>query len=295
MKRQIEDMYEQSGNTKVTIVVQSMGAPTTLYFLDPNNGIVTQDWKNMYLHAFVSLSGAWAGSPLALKEQVSGGILRHIVGRLINDSAIARRLQSVYWLLPNPAVFNDTTVIIRTPDHTYTSSNYSQLFTNLGFKQGYTMYQGVENINKGFPDPGMPTYCCWGVGFKTNLTYTYREDFPKGAENDPEVTAHTDGDGVVNAMASEVCLQWNGTRECYQTFPNVSHNDMAKNTNVIEAVAKVVTNLGNKSDPKPSDKIMGSILNSMTSRNLRAYANIHQMIGKKLKMVRINNYYYGHR
>ena len=72
MKRQIEDMYEQSGNTKVTIIVQSMGAPTTLYFLDPNNGIVTQDWKNMYIHALVSLSGAWAGSPLTVREQVSG-------------------------------------------------------------------------------------------------------------------------------------------------------------------------------------------------------------------------------
>ena len=49
VKQQIEDMYVQSDNTKVTIVAHSMGAPTTLFFLNPENGIVTPDF------------GGWAG------------------------------------------------------------------------------------------------------------------------------------------------------------------------------------------------------------------------------------------
>ena len=153
------------------------------------------------------------------------------------------------------------------------------------------MYQGVENINKGFPAPGVPTYCYWGVGFNTNLTYTYSEDFPEGAKKDPVVSAHTDGDQIVNAMASEVCLRWKDDLVEHQTFNKVSHVQMARNMGVIETVAKVVTNLGSKSHPKPSDNKMENLLDPMTSWSLKAY---HQMIGKMLKMARINNYYYRH-
>ena len=117
MKQQIEDMYEQSDNTTVTIVAHSMGAPTTLFFLNPENGIVTSEWKSMYLHALVTLSGGWAGSLLTLREQVSGGtiggikipsIIKPGVEKYLRD--ITRTLETGFWMLPNPAVplFNNT-------------------------------------------------------------------------------------------------------------------------------------------------------------------------------------------
>ena len=157
------------------------------------------------------------------------------------------------------------------------------------------MYEGVENINKGFPAPGVPTYCFWGVGFDTNLTYTYSEDFPDGANSDPKVTAHTDGDGTVNVDASKVCLQWKEDLVGNQTF-NVSHGDMVKNTTVLEAIAKVVApgvGSGPRSHPKPSadNRYMEGIFNPMTSRNLRVYNEIQKMIGKMLNVARSNSYY----
>ena len=49
-----------------------MGGPVSLYFLDTKNGIVSQDWKDKYLHAYVTLSGGWGGSPLTVQEIISG-------------------------------------------------------------------------------------------------------------------------------------------------------------------------------------------------------------------------------
>lgn len=49
-------MYAQNGNTKITLVVNSYGGPVSLYFL---TGIVTQDWKDTYIHGYVTLAAAW--------------------------------------------------------------------------------------------------------------------------------------------------------------------------------------------------------------------------------------------
>ena len=111
-------------------------------------------------------------------------------------------------MLPNPAVslFNDSVFVI-TPNKNYTGADYKDLFTNLDYSVGYTMYEGVENSNKGFPAPGVPTYCYWGNETDTPLTYKYSENFPDGAEHDPTIVNTTDGDGTVNTDASKVCLQ----------------------------------------------------------------------------------------
>ena len=55
VKKEIEDMYTQSGNTKVTVVVHSMGGPVSLYFF--TSGIVTQQWKDTHINAYITLSG----------------------------------------------------------------------------------------------------------------------------------------------------------------------------------------------------------------------------------------------
>ena len=41
-------MYKENGNTKVTLVVHSMGGPVSLYFLTK---VVNQQWKDTYIHS----------------------------------------------------------------------------------------------------------------------------------------------------------------------------------------------------------------------------------------------------
>ena len=55
----MEKTYANGGNKRVVIVVHSMGAPVTLYFLTE---IVDQEWKDKYLKAFVTVSGVWRGA-----------------------------------------------------------------------------------------------------------------------------------------------------------------------------------------------------------------------------------------
>lgn len=59
----IENTYVKNGNTKVVVIAHSMGGPLTLVFLRQK----TQAWKDKYIKALISLSGAYAGSVKALK------------------------------------------------------------------------------------------------------------------------------------------------------------------------------------------------------------------------------------
>ena len=59
LKQLVETMYEQNNNTKVTLVVHSMGGPVSLYFLA---NMVNQQWKDQYIHSYVTLAGAWNGA-----------------------------------------------------------------------------------------------------------------------------------------------------------------------------------------------------------------------------------------
>lgn len=63
MKLLVEDTYQQNNNTPVLLVAHSMGGPMSLLFLQDQ----TQAWKDKYIRAMVTLSGAWGGSIKALK------------------------------------------------------------------------------------------------------------------------------------------------------------------------------------------------------------------------------------
>ena len=50
------------------------------------------------------------------------------------------------------------------------------------------MYQGIETINRSFPPPNVHTQGFYGVDVKTPLSFHYTRSFPKGTEDNPEVT-----------------------------------------------------------------------------------------------------------
>ena len=84
-------MYQENGNTKVTITAHSMGGPTVLHFL--TSEIVTQSWKDTYIGNFITLSGAWSGGNEALQAAVSGIDLNGkdgVTHSMFSDSLLSR-------------------------------------------------------------------------------------------------------------------------------------------------------------------------------------------------------------
>ena len=239
LKMLVEEMYEYSNNTPVTIVVVSMGGPVTLYFFTT---VVNQEWKDQYIHAFVPLSGAWAGSTTTVDAEITGltadppaycGLLNCTVLR-----PFVRSLQGLIWLLPHASVWGNT-VVATTPNKTYTANDYSELFEDIGYPQGYDIYTDVEGINAQFPAPNVSVHCFYGTGIDTIETLNYDNGFPDTVAN----ITFGDGDGTVNTRSSEVCLKWAEEQSqpfFSQTFPGVHHNNMMSNTMVLEAIEEIL-------------------------------------------------------
>ena len=60
-------MYEEGGEQQVTLVAHSMGEVVTLYFL---TSVVTQEWKDRYINAFIPLCADWSGAYGAIESVI---------------------------------------------------------------------------------------------------------------------------------------------------------------------------------------------------------------------------------
>ena len=215
--------------------------------------IVTQSWKDTYIGNFITLSGAWSGGNVALQAVVSGldlngrrrgnafNVFLQLLEKIENAlTPIIRSFQSIFFLLPRPSIWQNT-VLVTTPTQNYTANDYEKLFSDIDFDNGYTKFQGIESINQNWPAPNVSTHCFYGVGVDTPLSFHYKESFPEGARNDPEVTL-SDGDGTVNTPCSEICLQWDDGSYPFnsKTFEDVDHDEIIKNEGVLLEVGKIV-------------------------------------------------------
>ena len=255
MQGVIEEMYEQNNQTKVTIVVHSMGGPVSLYFL---NNIVDQAWKDRYIHAYIPLSGAWDGGALALQMLISGLSLDGESANFIISSEfwtelrdLLRTFQSSFWLLPSSDSMGSQLVIAQVGSDTYTTTQYNALFQRAGIVEGFTKYTNAKAINSGWIAPNVPTHCFYGLFPDKNNTpesFIYAtEGFPN---SNPTLTRMGLGDTLVNVQISEICLRWmsqsaNFTSRTFET----AHLPMVSDTDVLAAIAEIV---GAPADPTPS-------------------------------------------
>ena len=254
----------------MTLVGHSMGGIVSLYFL---NEVVTQQWKDMYINAWVTLSATWSGGNSVLQFVIS--------------NTFFRTFESTVWLLPKPSVWGNT-VLLTTPNRTYTANDYEDLFTDIRYPQGYQMYQGIVPINENYPAPRVATYCFYGTNVSTPESYTYDNGLNGSLTN----TAFGDGDGVVNLLGLQVCLKWrNEQSEPFNTttFPGVDHGQMRANTAVLQAIANVVgtptpsstTAPMPSSSPTPSSTTapMPSSSPTPSSTTVSAAASLTLMVG----------------
>ena len=99
LKGLIEETYDMNQLAPVVLTCHSLGCPYSSLFL--NNQ--TQDWKDKYLRALLSISAPWGGSAKIMGLYASGyniGIPRILVNP-ISLRAFQRSIKSSIFLLPS--------------------------------------------------------------------------------------------------------------------------------------------------------------------------------------------------
>ena len=241
VQKLVETMYKDNGNATVTMVAHSLGSPVTLYFL---TNIVTQQWKDKYLKALVTLSGVWKGAVKGITAVVSGnpdGIpgIKPLTARYLQ-----RTSPSNYFLMPVPDrnVWSSTEAVVVTPEKNYTVYDYPTLFNDMQYPIGYTQYKVLPSLLTTFSPPNVDTYCFYGTNMSTPAVLSYKEgQFP---DTFPSIVMGN-GDGTVNDMSLRACSVWKQTQSHkvnLRSFSGVEHVDMVKNANVLQAVLEIVSN-----------------------------------------------------
>ena len=239
-----------------------MGGPVSLYFL---TRIVNQEWKDTYIHSYVPLAGAWSGGNAILSNLLSGPVatsgFEAFFGSLPLRS-LYRTFPSFYLLLARASVWNDT-VLVATPTRNYTAREFQQLFTDAGYPMGYSQF---SEIDMGFPAPNVPTYCFYGLGVPTPMSFIYDNGFP---DAQPTVV-EGDGDNSVNRPSSEVCLRWANSGYPFNrtVFPGVDHGAILAHRPVLQAIggiARAPMDPINGAYPLPSLKAVHYIMVVLSS------------------------------
>ena len=248
-------MYQQNGNTKVTLLAISMGGPVSHYFL---TSIVNQEWKDTYIHSYIPIVAAWSGANGLPALIHPPAISIHLFFPLEISTEelfkLSRSYASLYWLSPRESAWKDA-ILISTPTKNYTASDYEELFTDVGYPQGYTQF---SEFDADLPAPNVPTYCIYSLGFPTPLTYVYGDGFPNAQ---PTQTIYGDGDGVVNKPSLEVCLRWANSSYPFNSsvIPGRDHFNITNDKLVQQAIGRIV---GAPEDPingKPILKLTNAI------------------------------------
>lgn len=226
----IEEMWTQSVNQKVTIIAHSMGAPVILYFL---NNFVSQKWKEQYIHEFIPIAGGWTGGNEGLVKFVSQ---INVLGNhtyLSNFTSSYRTMASSAWLLPNPLIWKDE-VLIETNGKNYSSETFKEMFNDINRDMDYHRFTSALSINGDYLSPNVSTLCIYGLNTLTPEIFIYGNDFPQSFIR----AIDGDGDGAVNRISSEVCLNWENQYEAsfaYKVF-NISHIQLLSEETVLDLI-----------------------------------------------------------
>ena len=241
VRKLIETMYNKNGNARVTIVTHSMGSLITLYFL---TNVVSQQWKDKYVQAFVPLSGGWKGTVKGLVSITSGNTEGIPVIKSKTARYLQRRAPSSYFLIPVPDhnIWSSTEPVVVTPDRNYTVYDYPSLFTDMQYSVGYSQYKVIPSLLTTLSPPNVDTYCYYGTGVPTATTLVYKKkQFPNAF---PSIVKGN-GDGAVNDASLRACSVWKQTQS-YEVnvleFPGVTHAGIVSNYKVLQAILNIVRN-----------------------------------------------------
>ncbi|XP_021917685.1 group XV phospholipase A2-like isoform X3 [Zootermopsis nevadensis] len=163
LKALVEETYGINDNQRVIILAHSMGGPMSLHFLHSQS----KSWKDKYIRALVTLSGAWGGSVKALKVFAVGDNL----GSYVLRESILREEQitspSLAWLMPSSLFWNPDEILIQTDEKNYTTKDFKEFFEAIDYPVGWEMRKDVEKYSVEFQAPDVEVHCLHGFGVDT--------------------------------------------------------------------------------------------------------------------------------
>ncbi|XP_014259587.1 group XV phospholipase A2 [Cimex lectularius] len=241
LKKLVEETYDQNNNTKVILLVHSMGGPMSVLFCQ----MQTQAWKDKYIRAIVSLSGAFAGAVKALKVFVMGDDL----GVFVLNQSVLKEMQitlpSLAWLMPNPLFWKPDEILVHTASKNYSLSNIREFFEDIDYMTAWEMRQDQAPYIK-FDAPGVEIHCLHGYGVHTLEKLMYKEGkFPESPS-----FKYGDGDGTVNKRSLESCTYWAGRQKqkvFHRKFLSVDHMQILREGQVLEYILGLVKKIQSES------------------------------------------------
>ena len=315
LKTLIEKTRSSTGR-RVHLVAHSMGAPYTLYFL---NKVVDAKWKEQNIANLISLSGAFAGAPEALRAVLSGDsdsfvfwglhLLRPLDARLMEATGGGFQFLIPFRPpgLPEGAVWPDTEVLgtvqmtnSSAPPRSFSFQDLDALVqlgvasaslktneeTRSMAKSMEALWQWMRNPatspHQYVRDPGVPMYCLYGDNMATQTGYAW----PSPDFDQSPLLLHGDGDGTVPADSLRVCHHWPST-QFHEAHP-VSHSDMVSDAVVlgrVESILRLTAHMGRPVNQGSSYLVWVSVSIAVLFVALVGIAIVQQLANRRMRRV----------
>ncbi|XP_067905710.1 phosphatidylcholine-sterol acyltransferase isoform X1 [Heterodontus francisci] len=240
LKKMIEEMHRAYGKP-VYLLGHSMGNLYILHFLKEQ----PQEWKDKFIHGFISLGAPWGGTVKSLAVLTSGDNYGLAVD-LLKIREQQRTTTTNPWLLPTTRAWPTDHVFVSTPTYNYTYNDYRKFFADIGYEDGWLKWQNSKGLLSDLPPPGVNMYCLYGTGIPTPVTYIYDEDFPS---SQPIQIVYGDGDNTVGIKSLSLCRKWKEQQKQKVhviEFPGKCHFDIIYDFQALEVIQDIL--LGNYSE-----------------------------------------------
>lgn len=251
LKDLIEQTYTINNKAPVHIISHSLGCPFVNHFLIEAALV----WKNTYIASSVSLSGVYAGTPVAMQALIAGPVYPHIPQQLPAIVAPAiRTFPCILWMFPSDdaqkSVWNND-VFYETDAKNYTYSDMQEIIHDLNATVLMKEWDQVEKVRySGLKAPGVPVLCMYVNDTRTAYTIKAKSISDMNAK----VIKSTMGDGTVNLRSLQVCQSWKQrdvikANEYQMGGSLAAHTDIIKFSPVIKDIIAWVTNPLLRSQP----------------------------------------------
>ncbi|KAK7601463.1 hypothetical protein V9T40_008904 [Parthenolecanium corni] len=260
LKNLIEKTYEENGEKKVVLIVNSLGGLMSLIFLRRQS----TEWKDKYIQYVISVAVGWAGSVKAVEAYVRGFSIgtaefsracsrfsaqplteqpreyAKLPQILLLPKSLLRTMPSIIWLFPSSKAWEKTDVLVRLRNKTYTLNNMEEFFTDLEEPNGWEMYQDIKSFQDEVSEPGVELHCLYATDIQTVALVDYSFSFFDYWKKQ----LNSDGDGTANLQSLQVCEKWKTETNKVKTksFPGLSHVEMIKNSEVLDHIIDIIDN-----------------------------------------------------
>jgi len=205
-----------------------------------NNFLVgsVQEWKDTFIKNFISISGAFGGSPKAIRE-------------ILGTNEAVKNFSGLSLMLPNPKIYGDTPLVFKN-QHTYTASSVLNLLND----EERQIYKISSNLReRSMQPPGCTVYIMCGDSLRTESFYEYKNissnpnlSNPINKLDEPfsqkyHYVADFIGDGTMPKFCLEYPIIWSKYQKnpvFYQFFNSMEHTNILDSYEPLKYLIKII-------------------------------------------------------